>query len=178
VPGWLLGKLSRRGRRRLGVATLVFAAALTVFLADLIATGHRQAEEQRQRDVALAAKNRERLREDQRPRRAPLATGAAAAPALEHAITRDVRARVRAGLLEGPVKGTRCTPIGGTPAAFNCFTLSRRQTSTRTIVSGYRFSAKADLDAGRLAWCKRNPRPIHPDTGYFVELPVSLDCLP
>ena len=60
MPGWLLGKLSRRARRRLGIATLVLAAALAVFLADLIATGNRQAADERER--AAAADKRELAR--------------------------------------------------------------------------------------------------------------------
>ena len=99
-------------------------------------------------------------------------------PALEAAITRDIRGRAKAGLLDGPVKGTACTPIGGTDGAYNCFTLGRQVTATRTIANGYRISAKVNAAAGTMAWCKRNPRPIHPDTGYFVELPVSADCRP
>jgi len=149
-----------------------------VLLADLISTGNRQAEEERAREKAAAAEAKRDLAEDQRPRRATLPEGAAARPALERGITADVRGRVRAGLLEGPIAATTCIAIGNGRGAYNCFTLSSRREAIRTIESGYRFSAKADLATGALAWCKRNPRPLHPDTGYFVVLPVSADCLP
>lgn len=178
LPGWLLGKLSRRARRRLAVAAVVIGVVVSLLLADLIATGHRQAAEQRKRDAATLAQFKRDLAEDQRPRRARLAPGTGPGAALERAVTADVRARVKAGLLEGPVVGTSCTAIGNAPGAFHCFTLSTRRRSTRTIEVGYRFSAKADTAAGTLAWCKRNPRPLHPDTSGFIVLPVSKDCLP
>ncbi len=161
------------------MAAIAFAAVLALLLADLIATGNRQAAERRRDEAAFAQRKVERLTEDQRPRRARLAEGAAATPALERAITADVRARVSSGLLEGPVRATSCTRIGGTGGtAFNCFTLSRRTPLTRTIANGYRFSARVDAGAGTLVWCKLNPRPLHPDTAAYVTVPVSKDCLP
>ena len=149
-----------------------------MFLTNLILVGRQEAADERAREVAYALQKKRDLREDQRPRRARIETGAAPAPALEREITADVKARVRAGLLEGPVVATSCTPIGNAPGAFHCFTLSSRRKSTRTIESGYRFSAKANLATGALAWCKRNPRPLHPETEDFLVLPVSKDCLP
>jgi hypothetical protein len=161
------------------VASIVLSVALAALLADLITTGNRQAAERRRDEAAFAQAKVARLTEDQRPRRAGLAQGAAVAPALERAVTADVRDRVRAGLLEGPVRGTQCTLIGDTGgAAYHCFTLSRRSATTRTLENGYRFSAKVNPAAGTLTWCKRNPRPLHPDTASFLELPVSKDCLP
>ncbi len=77
-----------------------------------------------------------------------------------------MRARVSAGLLEGPVRATAARGSAALAArAYNCFTLAGRTPSTRTIANGYRFSAKVDAGAGTLVWCKLNPRPLHPDTG-------------
>ncbi len=150
-----------------------------VLLADLIATGNRQAAEQRRSDEAAMRARLDRLKEDQRPRRARLAAGAAAVPALERAITADVRGRVAAGLLDGPVRSTSCTVIGNTRGrSYNCFTLSRRIYSTRDLENGYRFSAKVDPAAGTLLWCKTNPRPLHPDTANYPTVPLSRECLP
>ncbi|MBA3438085.1 MAG: hypothetical protein H0U14_08805 [Thermoleophilaceae bacterium] len=77
---------------------------------------------------------------------------------------------------------TRCERIGAPrrrrAAGFNCFTLRTTRNAGYTIETGYRFSARVDARRGALAWCKRNPRPIHPDTGYFVTVPVSRACLP
>jgi hypothetical protein len=178
LPGWLWGKLSPREQRQLGIATALVAALLAVFLTNLILVGRKEAADERAREAAYALQKKRDLREDQRPRRARLEAGVAPAQALESEITADVQARVRAGLLEGPVVGTSCTPIGNAPDAFNCFTLSSRRKSTHTIESGYRFSAKANTATGALAWCKRNPRPLHPETEDFLVLPVSKDCLP
>jgi hypothetical protein len=45
----------------------------------------------------------------------------------------------------------------------------------RVLESGYRFSARAQLPAGTLAWCKENPRPLHP-TSYVLSIPTSPEC--
>jgi hypothetical protein len=149
---------------------------------------------------AVAAQHRaNRVRdliEDQRPRRASLpapirsriraAGGLEASTAadlagaeLESAIARDVRARIAAGKLEGPLLGTSCDPVrvrSRLGANYNCFALTDSTPSgERVIESGYRFSARAQLPAGTLAWCKENPRPLHP-TSYVISLPISPDC--
>ena len=161
------------------MASLAVAAVVAVLMADLIATGERQAADQRRADAQFAREKLARLKEDQRPRRAALATGAAAQPALERAVTADIRSRVDAGLLDGPVRGTSCTAVGDTGGtAYNCFTLSRRVESTRKLENGYRVHAKVDAAAGTLVWCKANPRPLHPDTAGFVSVPLSEECLP
>lgn len=189
LPGWLLARLSRRGKVALAVAAVVATGATTLIIAALIDTGDRQAAARERQEAKGAAAELRRLREDQRPRRAPL-PGTAASPrsattraALERAVTRDVRTRVALGLLEGPVAGTSCEAIGapdpaGGSAGYNCFTLSTTRRSNYTIESGYRFSARANTQAGSLVWCKRNPRPIHPDTAYFRTIPISRECLP
>jgi hypothetical protein len=157
----------------------VFATVFALLMADLIATGNRQAAEQRRIDAAAMRDRLERLREDQRPRRARLAPGAAVVPALERAITADVRGRVEDGVIDGPVRSTSCTVIGNTGrTAYNCFTLSRRFGSTPKLENGYRFAAKADAGAGTLVWCKTNPRPLHPDTSNYPTVPLPRVCLP
>lgn len=189
LPGWLLAKLSPRARVLLAAAFAVAASAAALAIASLIGTAERQAADRERQEARDSAAELRRLREDQRPRRADLPAGAsapvgeAARTALEEAVTRDVRSRVRGGLLDGPVAGTRCEAIGtpapeDTSAGFNCFTLSTTRRANYTIESGYRFSARADTEEGTLVWCKRNPRPIHPDTGYFRTVPISRDCLP
>lgn len=175
----MLGKLSKRQRRALAVASVALGAVFALLLADLIATGNRQAADQRRADAASFRERLARLEEDQRPRRARLAPGAAAVPMLERAITADVRGRVGDRLLDGPVRGTSCTPIGNTGgASYNCFTLSRRIDSTVDLENGYRFYGKVDAGAGTLLWCKTNPRPLHPETGNYPTVPLSRECLP
>lgn len=106
------------------------------------------------------------------------AAAALAGGALERAITGDVRARIRAGKLQGPLLGTSCQPLRERAlrgAGYNCFALTGRSRSgERVIESGYRLSARAELP-GTLVWCKENPRPLHP-TSYVISVPISPEC--
>ena len=188
LPRWLLGKLSRRARIRLGVATVVAVALLAIGVSAQVRSGHRDVETA---DAALDRRKtarQEALAEDQRPRRVRLPAGtadpgsAAVVDALEGGVRRDMRVRVRAGLLDGPVRSVACEPVRrsrtATTAAFFCFARQTGARSNYEIEVGYQFSAKADLRTGSAAWCKRNPRPLHPDTAYYKVPPVSPSCLP
>ena len=90
---------------------------------------------------------------------------------LEASISADVRDRIAAGKLEGDVRETECNAVkvrSRTGADFNCFAFTGE-------ASGYRFSARAQLPAGTLAWCKENPRPLHP-TSFVLTVPISSEC--
>ena len=188
LPRWLLGKLSRRARVRLGVATAVVAILLAIAVAAQIRSGHRQIDAANVASDRHAAAQQVTLAEDQRPRRVRLPEGttdpgsAGVVAALEHGVRRDMRTRVRAGLLDGPIRSVACEPVRKsrtpTTAAFSCFARQAGAKSNYQIDVGYRFSAKTDLTTGRAAWCKRNPRPLHPDTAYYRVPPVSPACLP
>jgi len=192
--GWR--KLSRRGRLVL-VALVVVGVATLVAAWPAVERDKRAGEAERAEQAAQrrAARLRE-LVEDQRPRRALLpapararirAVGgleAAAAAGLAAArrgaaIGGAIRARIAAGDLEGPLLEMRCDPVKvRTPrgAGFNCFaTTDRGRSGDRLLVSGYRFSARAELPPGTLVWCKENPRPLHP-TSYVISVPISPDC--
>jgi len=188
LPGFLLARLSPRARIAVVLGALAVLAGAAAGVSALIREGARQAAGDRATESERDALRRRTLAEDQRPRRAPAPGGLASADApdarlaVQRAITGDVRKRVHAGLLDGPVAATSCEAIGAPrrrgAAGFNCFTLRTTRKAGYTIESGYRFSARVDAGRGSLAWCKRNPRPIHPDTGYFVTVPVSRACLP
>jgi hypothetical protein len=192
--GW--SKLERTGR--IIVASL--AAALVAAIAwswPSVERDREAGERQRAQETAAAmAAQRRALVEDQRPRRTTLPdsvrssiraaggltdAGAAALVAvpLEAAIARDVHSRVRADQLEGPVLNSSCDPVrerSRLGANYNCFVLTdRRRALGRTYTSGYRFSARAQLPAGTLTWCKENPRPLHP-TAHVVSVPISPAC--
>jgi hypothetical protein len=194
VRGWR--KLSPRGRRAL-VALVGAGIAALVIAWPHVERDKRAGEAERAEQAAerRAARTRE-LIEDQRPRREELsaavrsriraAGGLRAAAAaglagaeLESAIARDVRSRIASGTLSGPLLETSCDPVkvrsrGG--ASYNCFALTDRTPSgERTLESGYRFSARAELAAGTLVWCKENPRPLHP-TSYVISVPISPEC--
>jgi hypothetical protein len=192
VRGWR--KLSPRGRRIVAAVTLAAAVAIAVAW-PYVQRDRRAGEAER---AAIAAEHRadrkRALVEDQRPRHdslppsirgrirgglEPASAAGLVAARLEAAIARDVRARIRAGKLEGPLLETTCDPVrvrSRLGANFNCFALTGRNTTGgRVIESGYRFSARAELPAGTLAWCKENPRPLHP-TSYVISVPISPEC--
>jgi len=196
LPARGFRKLSPRGRRI--VVALVVAAAAAIAVAWPYVQRDRRAGERER--AAIAAEHRAaRLRaliEDQRPRRDLLspairrrirAIGGLEAPAaatlvasrLEAAIAEDVRARIAAGKLDGPLLETSCDPVtvrSRTGANYNCFALTGRTTSgERILEQGYRLSARAQLPAGTLTWCKENPRPLHP-TSYVLSVPISSEC--
>jgi hypothetical protein len=158
----------------------------------------REAGERDRARVAAAerAASLRKLLEDQRPRHAVLAPAVAAevraagglrdssaaalvATRLESAIALDVRGRAAAGKLEGPLVAMSCDPVrvrSRLGADYNCFALTGRSHSAgRVLETGYRFSARAQLPAGTLAWCKENPRPLHP-TSFVLSVPISPEC--
>jgi hypothetical protein len=202
LPGFLLlparawRKLSPRGRRITG-AVILAALVATAVAWPYVQRARRAGEAER---AATAAEHRaaslRALTEDQRPRRDALspsvrdrirAGGGLQAPAaaglvatkLEATIAHDVRARIAAGKLDGPLLQTRCDPVkvrSRLGADYNCFaTIGRAQSGERVLESGYRFSARVQLPAGTLAWCKENPRPLHP-TSYVLSVPISPEC--
>ncbi len=196
LPARAFRKLSPRGRRI--VVALVVAGVAAIAVAWPYVQRDRRAGERER--AATAAENRAaRLRaliEDQRPRRDLLtptvrrrirALGGLEIPAaatlvateLEAGIAKDVRARIAAGKLDGPLLETSCDPVtrrSRLGANYNCFALTGRTASgERILESGYRFSARAQLPAGTLAWCKENPRPLHP-TSHVLSVPISPEC--
>ena len=194
LRGWRA--LSPRGRVWAGAAGVAGLVALAVAWPQV----RREAREgeqarSRQMEASLAAGRRE-LVEDQRPRRALLpartrvrveAAGglpseAGAVLAGEHLaleVGRDVRSRVRAGLLKGPLLGTTCTPKRGrsdSGASYTCMALTNRhRVMEREYTSGYRFLARLELPAGTPVRCKENPRPLHP-TSHVITAPIARVC--
>ncbi len=186
VRGWR--KLSPRGKRV--AAALAAALVAGIAIAWPFVVRDRNAGERER--AALAAQHKaaslRELREDQRPRhdvltpsqRARIHAGgglqastaaALVATQLEASISADVRDRIAAGKLEGDVRETECNAVkvrSRTGADFNCFAFTGE-------ASGYRFSARAQLPAGTLAWCKENPRPLHP-TSFVLTVPISSEC--
>jgi hypothetical protein len=173
------------------VALVLVAAAVTLAL--LIPPALDNASENRVNQRRAAAANLERIRlrlvEDQRPRRATLSLPAGAAPAavartLAPEVTADARGRVAAGKLEGPIAATTCRPVlGRQPGAgalvLTCLVQRGEQVGIyrgRALVRGYRFRGRVNLATGAAAWCKENPRPLHPDQEEFVVVPLSRAC--
>jgi hypothetical protein len=192
--GWR--KLSPRGRRIVAAIVILTVAGIAVAW-PYVQRDRRAGERER---AATAAQHRaaslRALREDQRPRHATLdaallarvrteggleATAAASAVStqLESALARDVQHRIDTGKLDGPLLSTTCEPVAvrsRNGANFNCFALTARtDTGDRVLEEGYRFSARAQLPRGTLAWCKENPPPLHP-TSFVLSVPISPEC--
>ena len=119
-----------------------------------------EAEVNRIADVAIS--------EDEAPHFAGLSPGSSPTSALERAISADVRRRIAAGQLTGPLEGISChsarTPSGG-HHSYRC--------SVRSAGIAYPFVAVLDERQGRLAWCKIDRSPV-PHVG--AEIPISKSC--
>jgi hypothetical protein len=175
--------LSRRGK----VVVLALGAVLVALAVALVPPALENAAQNEANERAAIAANRERIRrelvEDQRPRRGRLDASQPLAPALAEHVRADASRRARTGLLEGPIGNTACeriTRTGEDPryASFACL-VERGGRGTyrgRDLLFGYRFRGRVELASGRAAWCKENPRPLHPDTEEFVTVPVSRAC--
>lgn len=219
----MLLRLWGSGWVRLGVIALVVGAAWgAVALADRgsqpsaasraaasrAELAHLHEEQVRLRAAALrdpaVRHERARLREEQRPRYARVRPGLASRAAqqrvvgeLERAITRDARARFRAGKLDKHVIDTQCEHlvrpvvlrpppprVGARSAGYECTAATvRLHTSvsrTGTAILGYPFWARVNFASGRLAWCKINLLPSEHGIGdslAFVPLRPVCDLL-
>jgi type II secretory pathway pseudopilin PulG len=189
-----LTQRSRRWRpsRRLlliaGVAAVLLAAVAVPVISG---TRDRAAKERRAaaaRQAKLEAAERARLRVDARPVRAtgpaiktgeqPLAHRAALVALGQTLITRDARARVAAGRLDGPIHGTQCTPYPNSvvrtaaerdPAVpkgrYDCVAYKNKFEAppvsggkVRTGLFGYPYWLVIDYGRSTLVWCKVTPR--------------------
>ena len=151
------------------------AAALIV--PEIEAGKEERAEEERRRDAAFEAAKRKRLAEEGRPRqgRAERPPGdltpaeerrarARLVREVERAITRDARARVRAGKLDGPILATECqiNPPSQRPLerdlsvrrmVYECLAIKARDPAGEFVV-GHSFEARVDYRSFRYAWAK------------------------
>jgi hypothetical protein len=128
-----------------------------------------------------------RLREDQRPRvgstSARSTTGIVAS--LTGAITRDARARARAGTVDPPILRTECEralsgrvdPRSGR-AVYTCTAVHRDIAEPGEVhaTAGYPFVATVDLSRGRFCWCKTNPLPGEHDVRRIPHVRPSRRC--
>lgn len=175
LPGFLLAKLSPRGRRRFWVifgVAVAGAATLAVILIPRISDLKRErAADERREDARYLRERTRALKAEQRPRRgASKARGEAPVLAsLQTAIVDDVARRVRTGALPTPVTRADCEPLGqvtrgGRPvAAYSCTAVTGDLPEGEGVSSGgvlgYPYRAVADLRTGRFTYCKVSGRP-------------------
>ena len=176
LPGWVWRKMGRGARIALGVALLVAIGLAVALVPDLRETEQqRTAADQRER-AERRARLAAALEVEMRPRfgRAEpartLAARAETMDALHAAILRDARARVRAGELDGPIRGLRCEPFPRAPDAVGADEdLSRRRGRYACVavtaefdsneagpggIIGHQYRALVDFGSGRFAYCK------------------------
>jgi hypothetical protein len=187
---------------------LLFAAAVAIVLiavaVPVIASLRSDASEERAREAAAQreriAAERERQIRDGRPVRAAGSQVAAGAGLVAHRaalldraeelMTRDARARVAAGTLDGDIKGTRCSPYPATDARraaetapatraarYDCvaYTSMLEGNDGRTAVFGHPFWLVIDFGRDRFVWCKTTPR-AGEGGSVLVSVPVAEPC--
>jgi hypothetical protein len=157
---------------------LLVAGGAAALIVPAIEEGKSQrAAAERRRDAAFEAAKRKRLAGESRPRsgrgRSP---GGSPSPAaelrarrvlvadLERAISRDARARVRTGELEGPVLATECEinppsrrrverDLSARGSDYECLAVTSRDPRGRFVV-GYTFDATVDYRRFRFRWAR------------------------
>jgi hypothetical protein len=159
------------------VVLAVVGAAAALIFPEIEEGKDERAAEERRKDAAFEAAKRKRLAEESRPR-----TGHGERPPgdlspagerrarrrlvgdLERAITRDARARVRAGKLDGPVLATQCqiNPPSQRPRErdlsvrrmeYECLAITSRDPGGQFIV-GHTFDGVVDYRTFRFTWAK------------------------
>lgn len=180
-------RLSRRQRATVGALALALIAGAALLIPHLHQSTVRFDRAQARKQAALEAAERRRLTRDVQPHRA---AGTAAPTALspgrrlaarrallaraQASITRDARARVRRGLIDGPIAGTQCDPFPSTPtrraaenglltARYECIAFKSRvqipPVNGRRLsgVYGFPFWVVIDYPRGTYVWCKVTP---------------------
>lgn len=157
---------------------LAIAGGAVALVAPSIERGKEErAAAERRRDAAFEAAKRRRLAEESRPRRGrgerpigrlsraeKLRARRALVGDLERAITRDARARVRAGMLDGPVLATECEinppsqrrverDLNARGSDYECLAVTSRDPEGRFLV-GHTFDATVDYRRFRFRWAK------------------------
>jgi hypothetical protein len=201
--------------RRLGAGAVALIAVATVGAAlvwpRVQAARERRLAAEESAAAARAASERRRVALEQRAQRgaAPeLRSRGARSPAeelrarrallsrVEADITRDARRRARAGLLEGPILRTSCTPnprslvrrgaeedLSRPAGSYGCLAVNRdiHDASGRRGAIGHPFRAVVDFERFSYTWCKVNPVPGEravPDPRRLVPLPQACILAP
>jgi hypothetical protein len=185
--------------RRAVVSTIAVLVLATVTVVKLIAPAidhskRQTAAQERRTHAALVASERARLVTEQRARhgrsaavarlhtagRDTAARAALLADARLH-VERDVRARVAAGTLDGPIRDVRChyrTGDAGPRVHVECLAVTSVLVRPKapTVYVGHPFVVGASLRDGRYAWCKENPPGGEGFAGQGVSVALPAAC--
>jgi hypothetical protein len=185
--------------RRAVASTIVVLVVATVAVVTLVAPAidrskRRTAAEERRTHAALVASERARLVVEQRARH-----GGSSAVARLHAagrdaaaratlladtrlhVERDVRARVAAGKLDGPIRDVRCryrSGDAGSRVHVECLAVTSTLVRPKapTVYVGHPFVVAASLRDGHYAWCKENPPAGEGFAGRGVAVALPAAC--
>jgi hypothetical protein len=179
----------------MALALLAFAGVVAALVVPPLESGKRTGERrERAQRRAVILREEARLRADQRPRFAaghrpaggdrPAARREARAQ-LERLITRDARARVRAGKLGGPIAETSCEPsfatetnLGARTGLYKCLVVTGRTKGSTgaPLLVGYPFVARIDYRRFSFSWCKTNPRPGEQAGKNLARVELDVRC--
>ena len=186
--------------RRAVAVTITALVLATVAVVTLVAPaidrskGRTAAREQREQ-AASARTERARLTIEQRAHHARSAAvarlhaagrdAAARAALLADArahVERDVRARVAAGKLDGPISDVRCEYSRGDSGSrvhLDCLAITSSLDARQgpSVNVGHPFVVGASLRDGRYAWCKENPLPGEGAAGRAIAVALAPECV-
>jgi len=159
------------------VALAVIGIAAALIVPEIDEGKDERAAAEREKDAAFEAAKRRRLERESKPRfgRGDRPGGDLTPAAerrarrvlvrdLERAITRDARARVRRGNLDGPIQATRCeiNPPSQRPLErdlrvhrmdYECLAVTSRDPAGQFVV-GHTFDARVDYERFHFTWAK------------------------
>jgi hypothetical protein len=106
---------------------------------------------------------------------------AALVVAARASVGRDVRARVAAGALPGPIRRVQCSTRSrerGARVHLDCLAITVTRTHKRIheLSLGHPFVVGATLRTGSYAWCKDNRKPAEGSFGNNVQVPLPGAC--
>lgn len=165
------------GRKGLAKRTKVIVAAVLgalvlagagVAIAQKVSHDNQVAEEKRQAEAAAKAAAAQRKQEELAAQKEEEAQAerdriersirASAVRGMRKSITKDAKERVTEGILDGPIYGTQCDPVGGgsqdnleaKTTKFECLAIHKKNGDG--TVEGWRFSATMNWDDGSYTW--------------------------
>jgi hypothetical protein len=182
IPSFLYGKLGPQGRivaKVVGVLAAVgLIAAAIVLVPKITETKRDNAATEREERAAAIERERTRLIAEQRPHRGsgPAGDEAALTRSIEASVTRDARARVKAGELSPPpARYTVCEPSSAGAGRLSCTAVTSEVPGGKGVV-GHPFRALADYGAGTYAWCKVSGRAGEGSFTRLLNVPLPKAC--
>jgi hypothetical protein len=178
------------------VAVLVLAsiAVVTVVAPAIDRSKGQTAAQERRTHATLVARERARLVVEQRAHRGrspavarlhaagrDAAARAALLTAARLHVDRDVRARVDAGTLDGPIREVRCKVRSRDPGPrvhAECLAVTSILVRPKSpaVYVGHPFVVGGSLRDGRYAWCKENPPAGEGFAGQGVSVALPVAC--